>query len=638
MCIFFKNKISQLFTEKSVSFRFPVLFLLMLFIASLPALSQEMQEGPVQTKLMDRDNLIYAEFWVRGRLIGRVVQTEDIDKFNARVENWTRRLNAVFTEKTSISSIRVVTAGGMGIVCKGSQQILIFDKQTATLMKTTPRALADKWAANIRFALKYSPSFSLKEKNITVPLNETVSIPYEGSFNKGMVFFDYNTDEIAIEQDAANRRIKITGINLGKGLFKVRAEDIEHTVYYRVQERAGYAPTSLSISVSGKPASVAMIKDALKSITMMKCSPKMGASVVLGSPLNKGKYKNLNPGQVLDLTVPIKVMGENYIPSIQKAKIHIENIGYQRVAPQILIVSNKPEIIKEDGELMSAEVRPSTPTRYFYHHKDAHHQAWRYLYITLQNKGNIPSKVFVSPVGAGPTPDELHVGHMAMSEFLDSLKSGTGWFVTIKPGASYVLERRLVKTDQTVSGMGYFNILEGTALQFSVHSQTIPGKLPPENSKPYVEKPDVRISKGVFPSFIELNSVHKIGGNYTYIYLGGEPYQQDLNDGHPNYGNYGAMYNIDISIENSYEDERDAWIYFVPGGGVARGIFDVDGVFLETPLSQPAQKVLLKKIKVAPGQTEKVMIKTIPQGGTNYPVKIVVESEFVKKNGSSDKK
>ncbi len=637
MQVSLKKSKMKVFTGNCAGLIYLVLLFLMLLISSLPAFSQDMEGGPVQAKLVDKDNGIYAEFWVRGRLLGRIAQTEDVDKFNARVENWTRRLNEIFTGKTNISSIRVITSGGMGIVCKGSQQVLIFDKQTAAVMKTTPTALANKWAANIRFALKYSPSFTLKEKNITVPLNETVSIPYEGSFSKGIVFYDYNSDEIAIEQDAANSRIKITGMNLGKGLFKARAGDIEQTAYYRVQERAGQAPSSLSISVSGKPASVAMIKDALKSIAMMKCSPKMGASVILGSPLNKGEFKNLNPGQVLNLTIPIKVMGENYIPSIQKAKIYIENVGYQRVAPQILIVSNKPEIIKEDGELMTAEIRPSTPTRYFYHHKNAHHQAWRYLYVTLENKGNIPSKVFVSPVGAGPTPDELHVGHMAMSDFLDSLKNGSGWFVIIKPGASYVLERRLVKTDQTVSGMGYFNIIEGTALQFSVHSQTIPGKLPPENSKPYVEKPDVRISKGVFPSFIELNPVHKIGGNYTYIYLGGEPYQQDLNDGHPNYGNYGAMYNIDISIENSYDDERDAWIYFVPGGGVARGIFDVDGVLLETPLTQPAQKVLLKKIKVAPGQTEKVMIKTIPQGGTNYPVKIVVESEFVKKNGSDGK-
>lgn len=630
MLVFIKKNVVSLFNSRHQGMKCLVLFLMLLFISSLPGFTQQMQGGPVQAKLVDRDNLIYAEFWVRGRLIGRLAQTEDVDKFNARVENWTRRLNDLFTGKTSVSSIRVVSAGGVGIVCRGSQQILIFDKQTASAMKTTPTALANTWAANIRFALKYSPTFTVKDKNITVPLNESVSIVYEGSFNKGIVFYDYNTDEIAIEQDAGNNRIKITGINLGKGLFKARAGDIEQTVYYRVQERAGQAPSSLAISVAGKPASVGMIKDALKSTAMMKCSPKMGASVVLGSPLNKGEFKNLNPGQTLNLTIPIKVMGENYIPSIQKAKVSIENVGYQRPLPQILIVSNKPEIIKEDGELMATEVRPSTPARYFYHHKNAHHQAWRYLYVTLENKGSIPSRVFVSPVGAGPTPDELHVGHMAMSDFLDSRKSGTGWFVTIKPGASYVVERRLVKTDQTVSGLGYFNILEGTALQFSVHSQTIPGKLPPENSKPYVEKPDVRISKGVFPSFIDLTPVHKIGGNYTYIYLGGEPYQQDLNDGHPNYGNYGAMYNIDISIENSYEDEREASIYFVPGGGVARGIFEVDGVLLETPLAQPAQKVLLKKIKVAPGRTEKVMIKTIPQGGAYYPVKIVVESEFVK--------
>ena len=607
------------------------LFMVLLsFLCTLPAFSQEFQDGPVQAKITDREDKIFAEFWVRGKLLGRLPQGPDFEKFNARVENWTRRLNKVFSEKTNVRGITARVSGGMGIVYNGSQQMLIFNREIASSLKTTPITLARKWAANIRFALKYAPTFSLKTKNVTIPLNESVSIPYEGKFNGEIICYDYDTDFIVVEQDPANKRLKVTGLNMGKGLFKAKAEDIEHTVYYRVQERAGYAPTSVKVEVSGNPAPIQLIKKALRADVYVKSNPKEGASVFLGSPLKKGEYKNLKPGQILNLLIPVKVMGEGFISSIKKAKIEIENVYYNRPEPQLLLVSNKPEQIKEDGVLMSAVVRPETPARYFYHHKNAHNQAWRNFYITLENKGKVPSRIFVSPVGAGPTPDELHAGHMALSSYLDARKDKMGWFVTIKPGKSYVLEKRLAKTDQTISGMGYFNIINGTSLDFSVHSKTIPGKLPPENSKPYEEKPDVRTSKGVFPSFIKLSPSHKIGGKYTYIYLGGEPYQKDMNDGHPNYGNYGAMYDIDISVENPYDDERDAWIYFVPGGGVARGIFEIDGALFETPLATPAQKVLLKKLQVAPGQTEKIKIKTIPQGGAFYPVKIVVESEFMK--------
>jgi hypothetical protein len=39
---------------------------------------------------------------------------------------------------------------------------------------------------------------------------------------------------------------------------------------------------------------------------------------------------------------------------------------------------------------------------------------------------------------------------------------------------------------------------------------------------------------------------------------------------------------------------------------------------------------LMKKLSVPAGATKKVQIVTMPQGGTSYPVKIVVQSEYVK--------
>ena len=138
---------------------FVFLFFILSIVCVSKGFSQEFQDGPVKTKLTDREDKIVAEFWVRGKLLGRLPQGTDLEKFDARIENWTRRLNRVFSEKTKIRSITARVSGGMGIVYNGNRQMLIFDKAISNSLKTTPIALARKWAANIRFALKICPYF-----------------------------------------------------------------------------------------------------------------------------------------------------------------------------------------------------------------------------------------------------------------------------------------------------------------------------------------------------------------------------------------------------------------------------------------------------------------------------------------------
>jgi len=593
--------------------------------------AQELQEGPVKVNLADRDDKVFAEFWVRGRLIGRLPQLADFDRFDATILNWKKRLNRIFTEKTDIKSIKARAIGGKGVVYQGKTQILIFDSEMAKKAGTTPIKMAKKWAGNIRFALTKAPSFTIKDRNVIVPLNETVTINFDGNFNGEIEFLDYMPDIVTVTSDKKKKIIQITGNNLGKGMIRARAEDIEQIIYFNVMERAGYAPKWVNIEVSGNPASISLIKKALNSVIYYKSAAKMGAYTVIGKPLKDGKFKNLNPGQLLKLIIPVKVAGANYIKSVNKANVTVENVNYRWQVPQLLFLSNKPEVIREDGDLFKSKLKVGTPARYFYHHVNARHAAWRRLYITIENISKIPAKIFISPVGAGPSSDELFVGHQAVTEFFHTRRKHQGWFITLKPGTRFLLEKRLVKNGQTVSGLGYINMVEGAEVSFNVYASTIPGKLPPRDVEEHPEKPGVKTAKGVFPPVIKMEPKHDIGGKYTFIYLGGEPFEKDVNNGNPNYGNYGAIYDINITVENKFDNERDAWIYFVPGGGISRGIFEIDGQLFETPLASPAQKVLLKKLTVAPGSKETVSLITMPQGGSFYPVKIVVESEYVKK-------
>ncbi|MFP4497871.1 MAG: hypothetical protein ACLFQV_06620, partial [Vulcanimicrobiota bacterium] len=546
----------------------------------------------IRIKTVEIDGQALAEFWIRGRLLGRLPRGENEELFNARVNNWSRRLEQIFENPPALEDITARPVPGQGIVFNKDTQILIFDKKIAGLLQTTPFEEAKKWAGNIRFALKKAPSLELKKNSLTIPLNEEVSLEFEGNFSGELEFFDYDPDIVEIAPSLNTGKINVKGLNLGKGYFMVRVKDIEKKVYFKVMERAGFVPRYMSLEVTGSPAPASMIKQAFESVVYYRCNPQPGAYVVTGNPIKDKNFKALNPGEIQVLEIPVKVDGPDYIGCKTMVHLTVQNVPYSRPDPQVLFVSNKPEVIKKDGVLMEAVLKRSEPARYFYHHKNAHHQNWREFYVALENPTGFPGTVFVSPIGAGPTPDEIFAGHSAASNFFDTRWDRRGWFVTLRPKSRYVVEKRLAKSDQTISGVGYLDISNGTMLNFSCYAVTPPNSPAPKDGTPPPEKPPARTSRGVFPAYIKLEPVHEVGGKYTYIYLGGEPYQTDLIDGHPNYGNYGAFYNIDIRVKNPHSEPRDAWIYFVPGGGMARGIFEVDGTVLETKMIRPAEKVL----------------------------------------------
>ncbi len=595
----------------------------LLIMLTLLLLFKESYAILIDVEIVEKGTKTLAKFKVWGHPLGILPCGEDEDLFYRRIENWSKRLENLFKNPPSPYSVKARYIRGKGIVYVGRTPILIFDED----MKPSPISLAKTWAYNIRLALKNPPIFKLSTNSVIVPLNEQVSIPFKCRGIEHIEFIDFPQNLVNVWADLKSKKIYIEGLNLGRGYGIAIGGGIEKTICFKVQERASAKVKYMNLYISGFPAAPSLIEKAFKSLLWYKSSPKPNTYVIVKAPIKSKKFPTLPAYEEKNLIVPVKFDGPNYIPTKEKVHLKVINQGYHWQEPSLLFVSNKPEVIWKDGDLFNGVILPHKPIRYFYHHKNAHNQQWRMFYISLENTGNTPVKVFVYPVGAGPTTDELFAGHEAVSEYFYGRKKDWGWIVTIKPNTHYILEKRLLKSDHTISGIGYISILEGGSLNFTCYATTIGEE---KNNGEYTPKEEARTSKGVFPATIKIKQTHIIGGKYNFIYLGGKPYQRDIHNGNPNYGNYGAKYDIEIKIKNPYPEKEKAWIYFVPGGGLARGIFEVDGVLYETGLVGPAQRVLLKKLTFQGEGEKKVHIVTIPQGGSFYPVKIVVESEYRK--------
>ncbi len=607
---------------------FCLLLMFMMMLLSSPGEAQI-----IQVKYILHETGINAQFWARGRLIGTMPRVADQDTFEIRVNNWARRLDDILSNPPAPGDIKAGYISGRAVITRAGSVIFTFDYREAEAQGLTSIALARQWNDNLQYLLKNAPFISLKEKVVVVPLGESVTVPFEGRFDGLMEVFDYDPSVVEITVDHQGKKIHLRGLVLGKGAFRLSAPQAEFTGYYQVRMRSGHVPPELTLEVTGNPATPDFIQQAFRTHLYYRSGPSPGAVLVTGPPADKGEFKALNPGQTLDLTIPVRLEGEEYIPSARNLRLRVVNRGYSRPLPELLLVSNRPEVITAEGDLFREQIPGRTSARYFYHHCNFKGDPFRWFQLELKNTGTSPVTAYVSPVGTGPTPDEIFAGHLAASAYFDYLHQGLGWFVSIKPGTSYILDSRQLKPEQTISGVGHVSIIDGPGLELAT-TASLPGISAPSVQVPMPVAEEgrdhPRTSRGIFPAFIKMTPVHTIGRQYTFIYLGGEPYQSDLKNGLPNYGNYGAFYEIDLDITNPHDQERHARVYMVPRGGVARGIIKVDGTVLETPLMSPAQRVLLKHVTVPAGASQKVSLVTMPQGGSYYPVKIVVESEFVR--------
>jgi hypothetical protein len=618
--------------QRSRCFFYAILSAIVMFLICLSG--QVLASERVQVNMISEgERVVRAEFWARGRLIGRLPRNSSQQAFNDKVYSFQTKLEKVFNSKAATGSIQARPQGNIGIVYFGNEALLAFDEGKADAPGMSALQVAEKWASNIRFALTLPSEFNLQSTSLVIPINEEINVSYSGNVPSNLEFINVNEDIINVRDDRTNRRVIVRGTKLGSGSFRVKSQNTVRTVNFSVRERAGFVPQHITINVSGNPAGKWMLINAFNSTIRYRSMPKNDTFFVIGNPL-RGSYRaSLLPGEKHNLTIPVKVDGPSYIPAVQNVHVTFENVRFPRPDPELLYLSNKPELVEKDGELFEGVIEGKKPVRYFYHHYNNPVDPWRNFHIALKNESNENVRVFVSPLGAGPTPDEIFAGHLAALNYFEYMRSRMGWFIDIRPQTTYMLETRQMKSAQTISGVGYINVIEGAGLKMTCYAVTPPGApFPGHLAKPVQRNFEPRTARGIFPAYIKLNPVHDMGGFFTYIFLGGEPFQEDVFNGNPNYGNYGAIYDLNITVNNPRNETRDARIYFIPRGGVARGILEIDGTLMETPLVSNSERILLKRVTVPPGESSNVKIVTMPQGGSYYPVKIVVESEFVRQN------
>jgi hypothetical protein len=269
-----------------------------------------------------------------------------------------------------------------------------------------------------------------------------------------------------------------------------------------------------------------------------------------------------------------------------------------RVGPaDVLLVSNSPERLLSRGQWYEGTLGASQTARLLYHHVNATGVSGD-LIIELVNLAGEPGEVHVIAGKGGPSPDESWAGHRAGTEFLGRRAAGAGWVVPVRPGwASPILVQRM-NAGSVASGVLELRALQGADFVVRCHLER-----PRSLWLPY-----------------ELNAYH------PSPMLGRWQYANPRVEIAARSGNYGVIYKIALELINSTAESARVDVYLEPGGGVARGTLLVDGRLVEAALLTREAEAAVGSYRLGPGDMRTVHIETMPQGGSNYPVRLVARA------------
>jgi hypothetical protein len=115
---------------------------------------------------------------------------------------------------------------------------------------------------------------------------------------------------------------------------------------------------------------------------------------------------------------------------------------------------------------------------------------------------------------------------------------------------------------------------------------------------------------------------YRVGGAWTFITIGDQP-AVGIVDGDRLQGSYGVMYDVSLELSNPTATPAQVQIMMEAAGGPARGALLVDGRLTEVAMIRKTEEAPVAVYPLAPGETRTVRISTMPQSGSNYPVRLV---------------
>ena len=512
------------------------------------------------------------------------------------------------------------TANGYGVFW-GDTLIVEVDKALAIENKSTPEGLAVVWAKRL-FELVGPGMLQVSPRNLVMPLGEE-SVLQLGGLADGPVYLEGGDGVVTPRADGESVIVRAEAVGstylvISRGKAKVK-------VPIRVKDWAGYPPGEVTIQVTGDPAPGDMVAEA--SLRAVAGSTRLNPGAYIKFPEEMPAIPSVPRGDKMRYAQPIEIVaGDDYFPVRTRVEVQVESVDLELKEPNLLLVSNRPERVEDDGVLLEYTLTEDEPSRLMYSHLNQT-LADRNLWVNLYNETNEPVKVWVGSTYAGPNRNEVHTGHMAAVRFLRQLGAEAGFVVEIPPRQRFVVAHHLMNRRDLLSGFVNLQIVGQGSLRAEVHS-----KLTPSNNNtvgavrlggpfnPFKIHPHGVFAQPYFEEWIDMTQ----DSPTTEVPFGKSPWLIDFETGLPNTGNFGVLYRYHFVLQNTSRSPVDFEMIFRPQSGPGAGTFLVDGDILEAPFRKQGVETSLGRFRVEPGVERTVDLVTLPEASSCYPAYVTM--------------
>jgi hypothetical protein len=533
----------------------------------------------------------------------------------ARAELIAARLSSAVEAGVAPRAVQVRRVNGRLAIVAGATELVRPTVADAHAAGMTLRRLAYRWAASLRETLALAP-LTVSARSVLIPYGET-RVVRVGGVATGPLTLKPRDPAVASAEAAGNgRSVRLRAGQPGQTVVAVEADGAMLGIRVVVKKYAGEVGEPVIVDCTGRPAPADLVDQLVLDSYPQTLRLEPGATVrPAGKPRLPGA---LEPGRDGWGLVPVRLEGPGMLPRAGTAKVRVRCRRLPERHANALLYSNNPERITRPGRLYVGEVEPNAPCRLLYHHQNmAGRGVW--LRIDLINPDAVPVEAQVVEGISPPMIDTVLVGHRAGVRYMRHALRDVGRIVTLRPQSRVTLLSQRLAPGYTGSGLYGLRSLNGRRLLVEVRAE-----LPtaPDPTMPLLE-PGTLVQH-VYPNPRRvLKTSYTVGRSWAFVRLG-KMAIPGKHDGQVLDGNYGVLYDISVRIENPLPEPRVVRLLLVPDAGGAQGVFLVEGRWIEAPRLTPPAEFELAQFLLSPQEHRVVSIRTLPVGGSAYPVTLVV--------------
>jgi hypothetical protein len=384
---------------------------------------------------------------------------------------------------------------------------------------------------------------------------------------------------------------------------------------------AGVVPSDVTVELGG-------------TVSPQFAAAKIEAAIAAGAQLRPGARAvvrdvtpgdTLRPGETLEALGHVHLDGAGAFANVDgTTSVHLKVDSLARLDPDLLFYSDDPERLEadDDGVLFRGSLDPATPVRAYVYHVagDAPHKLFLVFSATAGE-----AQVQILGASAGPSNAFGYVGHLSTVNYLLVRGAQESSVVTVEADRPYVFPiARELQPGELVAGIFDARVLSGGPVELAVVSTSGDADPADEAADPELAG-DGHGRRGEFDltTLAPLALTYVAGAPDPEPFTVGTPTIPNVRPGgRPLGGDYGALRDVSLKVNNPGAVPATVYFYESPAGGSATTTIWFTGDPRPTEIACVIRpnRYTIKAIDLAPGEMRVVTGEYMTDGTSSFPL------------------